>query len=68
MQGDICFAVYGNEHGHLHHRDLLHAIRKREGNMIYSKQMLGLDKASDKNIFACLQSMMGIDCCIMGCD
>ena len=62
MQVDICFAVYGNEHGHLHHRDLLHAIRKREGNMIYSKQMLALDKASDKNIFACLQS------CIMGCD
>lgn len=62
MQVDIIFAVYGNKHGHLHHRDLLHAISKREGNIIYNKQMLGSDKASDKSIFACLHG------CIMGSD
>lgn len=53
-QVDIVFGVFAADDGHLNYRDLLYSIQKREGNMIYSKQMLELDSASDKSTFACL--------------
>ena len=57
-QVDIIFGVYATDDGHLKYRDLLYSIRKREGNMLYSKQMLELDPTSDKSIFACLRGCL----------
>ena len=53
---DIIFSVYATEEGHLNYREFLYAIRRREGNNMYSKQMLGLDPTSKQSIFACLRS------------
>ncbi len=57
-QVDIICGVYATDDGHLQYRDLLYAIQKREGNMIYSKQMLELDPTSDKSMFACMRSCL----------
>ena len=57
-QVDIIFAVFAADDGHLKYRDLLYSIQKREGNMIYSKQMLQLDPASDRSTFACLRACL----------
>lgn len=56
MQVDIIFGVYANASGELKYRDVLYAILKREGNNIYSKQMLELNSSSDKSFFVCLRS------------
>lgn len=43
----------------LTYRELLHALQKREGNMIYSKQMLELDSSAEgQGILACLRSCL----------
>ena len=57
-QVDIICGVYATDDGHLRYRDLLYSIQKREGNMIYSKQMLELDPASDKSMFACMRGCL----------
>ena len=57
-QVDIIFGVYATDDGHLQYRDLLYSVQKREGNMIYSKQMLELDPASDRSMFACLRGCL----------
>jgi len=43
-QVDTIFAIYDpSQQDNLAYRELLHAMQKREGNMIYAKQMLELD-------------------------
>ena len=61
-QVDIVFGVYATEDGQLKYRDLLYSMRKREGNMIYAKQMFKQDPTSEKSLYACLRG------CLMGED
>lgn len=60
LQVDIIFAVYDpSQKDDLAYRELLHALQKREGNMIYSKQMLEIDSSAEgQGVLACLRSCL----------
>jgi hypothetical protein len=60
VQVDIIFALYDPEQrDDLAYRELLHALQKREGHMIYSKQLLELDTNSEgQGFFACIRGCL----------
>ena len=62
VQVDIVFGVYATEDGQLKYRDLLYSMRKREGNMIYAKQMFELDPNNERSLYGCLRG------CLVGGD
>ncbi len=58
MQGDVIFAIYDpKELDNLAYKELLYALEKREGNMIYAKQMLDLNSDTEvQSVFSRLRS------------
>ncbi len=59
MQVDVIFAIYDpDQEDDLAYKDLLYALQKREGNLIYAKQMLELDSDQESgSVFGSIKSL-----------
>lgn len=59
VQVDIIFAIYDpDQDDDLAYKDLLYALQKREGNLIYAKQMLELDSDKEgESVFSSIKSL-----------
>lgn len=58
VQVDIIFAIYDpDQDDDLAYKDFLYALQKREGNLIYAKQMLELDHNEGEGMFSSIRSM-----------
>ncbi|BDA50970.1 Calcium uptake protein 1, mitochondrial [Coccomyxa sp. Obi] len=56
---DIIFAIYdADQDDDLAYKDFLYALQKREGNLIYAKQMLDLDSGNEgESVFSSIKSL-----------
>ena len=59
VQVDVIFAIYDpDQEDDLAYKDLLYALQKREGNLIYAKQMLELDSDQESgSVFGSIKSL-----------
>ncbi len=58
VQVDIIFDIYDpDQDDDLAYKDFLYALQKREGNLIYAKQMLELDRNEGEGMFSSIRSM-----------
>lgn len=58
VQVDVIFAVYDRGEDDLAYKDFLYGLQKREGNMIYAKELLEINSDTDtgQSVFSRIKS------------